>query len=43
MMNRHFKTLELDKILHMLSEETSIDEAGELALSVEPQYDLDKV
>ncbi len=43
MMNRHFKTLELDKILHMLSEETSIDEAGELALSVEPQVDLDKV
>ena len=37
-MNRHFKTLELDKILHMLSEETSIDEAGELA-----QVDLDKV
>ena len=42
-MNRHFKTLELDKILHMLAEETSIDEAGELALCVEPQYDLDKV
>ncbi|WP_316632039.1 endonuclease MutS2 [uncultured Ruminococcus sp.] len=42
-MNRHFKTLELDKILHMLSEETSIDEAGELALVVEPQVDLDKV
>ena len=42
-MNRHFKTLELDKILHMLSEETSIDEAGELALAVEPQVDLDKV
>ncbi len=43
MMNRHFKTLELDKILHMLAEETSIDEAGELALAVEPQVDLDKV
>ncbi len=42
-MNRHFKTLELDKILHMLAEETSINEAGELALCVEPQYDLDKV
>ncbi|WP_405357657.1 endonuclease MutS2 [Ruminococcus sp.] len=42
-MNRHFKTLELEKILHMLSEETSIDEAGELALYVEPQFDLDKV
>lgn len=42
-MNRHFKTLELDKILHMLSEETSIEEAGEMALAVEPQYSLDKV
>ena len=40
-MNRHFKTLELDKILHMLSEETSIEEAGEMALKPEPQYSLD--
>ena len=43
MMNRHYKTLELDKILHMLAEETSIDEAGELALLIEPQLTLDKV
>ncbi len=43
MMNRHFRTLELDKILNMLAEETSIEEAGELALSVEPEYSLDKV
>ncbi len=42
MMNRHYRTLELDKILEMLKEETSIEEAGELALAVEPQYSLDK-
>nr|WP_316623936.1 endonuclease MutS2 [uncultured Ruminococcus sp.] len=42
MMNRHYRTLELDKILGMLEEETSIEEAGELALAVEPQYSLDK-
>ena len=42
-MNRHYKTLELDKILHLLAEETSIEEAGELALTVEPQVTLDKV
>ncbi len=41
-MNRHYRTLELDKILGMLEEETSIEEAGELALAVEPQYSLDK-
>ncbi len=43
MMNRHYRTLELDKILQMLAEETSIEEAGELALLIEPQYSLDKV
>ena len=42
-MNRHYHTLELDKILGMLAEETSIEEAGELALKIEPQYSLDKV
>ena len=42
-MNRHYKTLELDKILEMLAEETSIEEAGELARAVEPVYDLNKV
>ena len=41
-MNRHYRTLELDKILEMLKEETSIEEAGELALALEPQYSLDK-
>lgn len=42
-MNRHYRTLELDKILDMLAEETAIEEAGELARAIEPQYDLDKV
>ncbi len=42
-MNRHYHTLELEKILNMLKEETSIEEAGELALKLEPQYSLDKV
>ena len=42
-MNRNYKTLELDKILHMLAEETSIEEAGEAALTLEPQTDIDKV
>ncbi len=42
-MNRHYRTLELDKILDMLAEETAIEEAGELARATEPQYDLDKV
>ena len=42
-MNRHYHTLELEKILNMLKEETSIKEAGELALKLEPQYSLDKV
>lgn len=42
-MNRHYRTLELDKILNMLAEETAIEEAGELARAIEPQYDLDKV
>ncbi|WP_407386078.1 endonuclease MutS2 [Ruminococcus sp.] len=42
-MNRHEKTLELDKILHMLAEETAIEEAGELALTIEPQTDIHKV
>lgn len=43
MMNRHYRTLELDKILDMLADETSIEEAAELALATEPQYSLDKV
>ena len=42
-MNRHYHTLGLDKILHLLAEETSIEEAGELAEKIEPQSDIDKV
>lgn len=41
-MNRHYKTLELDKILQMLAEETAIAEAGENALKIEPANSLDK-
>ena len=41
-MNRHYKTLELDKILERLAALTSVDDAKELALSLEPQFDLEK-
>ncbi len=41
-MNRHYKTLELDKILQMLADETAIAEAGENALKIEPVASLDK-
>ena len=41
-MNRHYKTLELDKILQMLAEETAIAEAGGNALKIEPANSLDK-
>lgn len=42
-MNRHYKTLELDKILEMLAGQTSLDDAHRKALELEPQYDLIKV
>lgn len=42
-MDRHYKTLELDKILQMLAEETAIKESAENALKLEPSYSLDKV
>ncbi|MBR1534442.1 MAG: endonuclease MutS2 [Ruminococcus sp.] len=41
-MNRHYKTLELDKIIQMLAEETAIAEAGGNALKIEPANSLDK-
>lgn len=41
-MNRHYKTLELDKILERLAEQTSLDDAREMALKLEPQFDLKK-
>lgn len=42
-MNRHLKTIELDKILNMLAAEASFAESKELALSLRPQNDLNKV
>lgn len=42
-MNRHYKTLELDKILKLLADQTSIDDAKEMALSLELQFELEKV
>lgn len=41
-MNRHYKTLELDKILERLAGQTSLDDAYETALKLEPQFDLKK-
>ena len=41
-MNRHYKTLELDKILERLASLTTLPDAKELALSLEPQTDLKK-
>jgi DNA mismatch repair protein MutS2 len=42
-MNRHFRTLELDKILQLLASETAISEAGEQALLIEPAFSLEQV
>ncbi|MDO4749130.1 MAG: endonuclease MutS2, partial [Eubacteriales bacterium] len=42
-MNRHFKTLELDKILKLLANETTIPEAQEEALKIEPAWGLFEV
>ncbi len=42
-MNRHLKTLELDKILNMLASEASFEESKELALALRPKNDLQKV
>jgi len=42
-MNRHYKTLELDKILQRLSDLTVLDTAREEALKLEPVFELDKV
>ena len=41
-MNRHYKTLELDKILERLAQKTSLPDAGEAALALEPQTDIKK-
>ena len=42
-MNKHYKALELDKILNMLSELTSCEDAKELALKTEPSFGLFEV
>lgn len=39
-MNKNYKSLELDKILNKLAENTSFDDARELALSLEPSTGL---
>jgi DNA mismatch repair protein MutS2 len=39
-MNKNYEALELDKILQMLAEETSCDDARELALEVAPTSDF---
>ncbi len=42
-MNRHYKALELDKILLMVANETSIPDAHDLALKIEPVWGLFEV
>lgn len=42
-LNKHYKALELDKILNMLSELTSCEDAKEKALEVEPAFGLFEV
>ena len=39
-MNKNYEALELDKILQMLKEETSCEDAGELALEIKPTSDF---
>lgn len=42
-MDRNYRVLELDKILELLSKETSCEQAASLARELEPSYDLDEV
>lgn len=39
-MNKHYETLELDKVLELLKNETSCDDAGEMALEIKPTSDF---
>lgn len=41
-MNRHYKALELDKILQMLAERTACNESKEIALNLKPETNLAK-
>ena len=42
-MNKNYETLELDKILNMLKEEATCDDARELALEITPTFDFIEV
>lgn len=41
-MDRHYKALELDKILKLLADKTSCEESREKALCIEPEFKLEK-
>ncbi len=41
-MDRHYKALELDKILKLLADKTSCEESREKALNIEPEFKLEK-
>lgn len=41
--DQYYKKLELDKVLLMLSAQTTIKEASELALKIQPSYDVEEV
>ena len=41
-MNRHYKALELDKILKMLADETTCEDSRALAMQLEPETNLKK-
>ena len=42
-MNRNYRTLELDKILERLAAMTTLEDAKQAALNLEPQFDLKRV
>ena len=42
-MNKHHKTLELDKILEMLANKASVEESQDLIRSITPSFNLDEV
>ena len=39
-MNKYYKTLELDKILEMLANEASNEKTKQMALEIEPSFDI---
>ncbi len=41
-MERHYKSLELDKILNKLADKTACEESRELALNLKPEFNLEK-